>query len=57
MNHIIKPLVHIFYLSLERGEFPDRMRISKVLPIFKKKLSPNFSFTTNIQDIGKNIVF
>ena len=34
MNYITKPLVHIFNLCFERGEFPDKMKISKVLPIF-----------------------
>jgi hypothetical protein len=33
--HIIKPLVHIINLSFREGIFPDRMKISKVIAIFK----------------------
>ena len=36
MNYTIKPLVHMFNLCFERDGFPDEMKISKVLPIFKK---------------------
>ena len=32
---IIKPLVHIMNLSLEKGNIPDEMKKSKVIPIYK----------------------
>ena len=33
---ICDPLVHIFNLSLSQGRVPDRLKIAKVVPIFKK---------------------
>ena len=33
---IIKPLSVIFNLSLETGQFPENMKITEVLPLFKK---------------------
>ena len=33
---IIEPLMHIFNLSLSTGEFPDEMKLSEVIPLFKK---------------------
>ena len=36
MNYITISLVHIFNLCFETGEFPSKMKISKVLPISKK---------------------
>ena len=35
-NEIIKPLTMIFNLSLSTGLFPDKLKIAKVIPIFKK---------------------
>ena len=35
-NEIIKPLTMIFNLSLSTGLFPDKLKITKVIPIFKK---------------------
>lgn len=32
---IIKPLCYIFNLSFKKGIFPDRMKIAKVIPLFK----------------------
>jgi hypothetical protein len=37
---ISKPLSHIFNLSVEQGIFPEKMKISKTIPIFKKQGSP-----------------
>ena len=34
--NIIKVLSHIFNLSIEEGVFPEKMKIAKVIPIFKK---------------------
>ena len=33
---ILKPLTHIFNLSLASGIFPDQLKIAKVIPIFKQ---------------------
>ena len=33
---IVDPLVHIFNLSLLHGEFPDSMKLAKIIPLFKK---------------------
>ena len=35
---IIKPLHHIFNLSLSSGEFPQDMKLAEVIPLFKKGL-------------------
>ena len=37
--HIIEPLVHIINLSFSQGIFPDRMKISKIIAIYKGGLS------------------
>ena len=34
-NIIVKPLAHIFNLSIVSGKFPNRMKIARVIPIFK----------------------
>ena len=34
-DYIIKPLIYICNLSLMSGEFPNKMKIAKVLPLFK----------------------
>jgi hypothetical protein len=31
-----KPLVHIFNASLSSGIFPDRLKLAKVIPLYKK---------------------
>ena len=33
--YIVKPLKHIFNISLQNGVFPDRMKIARVITIFK----------------------
>ena len=35
-NELKTPLMNIFNLSLNTGIFPDRMKVAKVTPIFKK---------------------
>ena len=35
-HDILTPLLHICNLSLEHGKFPDKLKIAKVVPIFKK---------------------
>ena len=32
---VCKPLAHIFNLSLKTGVFPDKLKVSRVVPIFK----------------------
>ncbi len=38
-EEISKPLCHIFNLSLSSGQFPDLMKISRTIPIFKGGLA------------------
>ena len=33
---ICEPLVHIFNLSLSTGHVPDKLKVAKVIPVFKK---------------------
>jgi hypothetical protein len=42
-EYIAEPLVHVFNQSFENGEFPDRLKLAKVVPVFKSddKLSVN----------------
>ena len=40
---MIKPLLHIFRLSLEKGVVPDNLNIVKVTPIFKVVDANDFS--------------
>ena len=42
-NLIAKPLVHIFNLSVRQGIFPNMLKSSKVIPIFKKGDKTNMS--------------
>ena len=41
-NEIVAPLTHIFNLSIQKGQYPDLLKISKVIALFKKgnKLLP-----------------
>ena len=44
-NAIRKPLAHIFNLSLKTGVFPEKLKVSRVVPIFKagdKKMCDNY---------------
>ena len=41
INCIAEPLVHIFHLSLRKGEIPQQLKCAKVVPIFKLKKSVN----------------
>ena len=42
-DKIVKPLVHICNLSLTEGIFPDKLKIAKVTPIYKKGDKSSFS--------------
>ena len=35
-NELIIPLLHVANISLQKGEFPSRMKIAKVIPLHKK---------------------
>jgi hypothetical protein len=35
VHYIKKPLTHIFNLSLQKGLFPDSLKVEKIWPIFK----------------------
>ena len=49
INLIIKPLAHIFNLSLSSGIVPDQMKIARVIPLFK---SGDKSTFTNYRPIS-----
>ena len=34
-SYIISPLTHIFNLSITLGKLPNKMKIAKIVPIFK----------------------
>ena len=36
MNEIIKPLTELVNLSFNLGTFPSKLKLSKIVPIFKK---------------------
>lgn len=36
LHYIVEPLTYIFYISLSRGAFPDRLKVATVIPVFKK---------------------
>ena len=50
------PLAHIFNLSLENGTYPDRLKSSRVVPIFKDgnaKLCDNYRPITIVSTLAK----
>ena len=54
------PISHIANISFEMGIFPDRMKIAKVIPIFKSGLKDSFTnyrpvslLPSVFKDIGK----
>ena len=42
-NEIVKPLVNIFNLSISTGVVPEKLKIAKVIPIYKKSDADVFS--------------
>ena len=43
--YIIQPLKHIFNLSINKGIFPDKMKIAIIKPIHKKKVKTILKIT------------
>ena len=46
---LVRPIKHIFYLSLEKGIFPDKLKIARITPIFK---SGNEELVNNYRPIS-----
>jgi len=42
IQHIKKPLAHIFNASLKSGILPDKMKTAKVSPVYKKVMDLKF---------------
>ena len=63
MLDISKPLAQIYNLSFKMGEFPDMLKIAKVIPIFKKDsklLVSNYrpiSLLSNLNKILEKLMF
>ena len=45
-NCVVAPLNYICNLSLKSGVFPDKMKIAKVLPLYKSNGHYNLSYGT-----------
>ena len=53
---IAKPLAHIFNLSLKKGIFPERLKVSRIVPIYKvgdKKICDNYRPISLVSTIAK----
>ena len=63
VNEIISPLTHILNMSLMQGVVPDRMKIAKVIPVFKKGNSEDLSnyrpisLLTSVSKILERLVY
>ena len=59
---VCKPLAHIFNISFKTGVFSDKLKVSRVVPIFKagdKKVCDNYcpiSLVSTIANILEKIV-
>ncbi len=56
---VVKPLKIIIYQRLKTGIFPDKLKIARVVPLFKwwykvLKLFSNISVTHNLKNRWKN---
>ena len=38
-----KPLTHVYNTSFKTGIFPDKLKIAKVIPLFKSGIKEDFS--------------
>ena len=43
LPHIVTPLEHIFNISLQKGVFPDGIKLARVIPLFKNGEMNDFS--------------
>ena len=56
--HIVTPLKHIFNTSLQKGIFPDAMKIARVIPLFKNgdnKEFTNYRPVSLLPQFSKNL--
>ena len=56
--HIVTPLKHIFNTSLQKGIFPDAMKIAWVIPLFKNgdnKEFTNYRHVSLLPQFSKNL--
>ena len=37
LEHLVDPLVHILYFSIDQASWPDALKIAEVIPIYKSK--------------------
>ena len=43
IHSIVKPVTHICNSSLVSGVFPDKMKIAKIIPLFKSGIKTEFN--------------
>ena len=59
ITQIVRPFVHICNVSFHTGVFPDKIKIAKVVPLFKsgeKNVSTNYIFVTAVlQNVGETV--
>ena len=46
---VAEPLTHVINVSLEKGAFPDKLKISKIIPVYK---SGDVDIFTNYRPIS-----
>ena len=60
IHFIVKPLTHIINLSLSMGIVPERIKIAKVIPVYKKgdpEVSDNYRPVSVLSGFSKINVF
>ena len=62
ISKIVKPFAHICNVSFQTGVFPNKMKIAKVIPLYKSgekkhfyKLHANIFITTILKNSGETI--
>ena len=61
ISKIVKPFAHICNVSFQTGVFPNKMKIAKVIPLYKSekkcfyKLQANIFITTILKNSGETI--
>ena len=45
INNIAKPLTHICNLSFQSGRFANKMKIAKVIPLYKNESKHSYTIT------------